>query len=148
VGVDGDELDPFQPGVDHPVDGVDAAAADADDLDHGEVVLWRAGHQRDLHRGWRSGSGERCIGVVLVIVDSSCARHPDTHRARRGVMLARLTPSPWETTCSGAAPTTSAAAVRPVERWVAGSVAHSVTSSVETSIGPGSRSGLAASTAS
>ena len=30
VGVDGDELDALQPGVDHPVDGVDAAAADAD----------------------------------------------------------------------------------------------------------------------
>ena len=30
VGVDGDELDALQPGVDHPVDGVDAAAADTD----------------------------------------------------------------------------------------------------------------------
>ena len=38
VGVDGDELDPGQAGVDHAVDGVRAAAADADDLDHGEVV--------------------------------------------------------------------------------------------------------------
>ena len=35
VGVDGDELDPGMPGLDHPVDGVDAGAADADDADHG-----------------------------------------------------------------------------------------------------------------
>ena len=39
VGVDRDELDALEPDLDHPVDGVDAAAADADDLDHGEVVL-------------------------------------------------------------------------------------------------------------
>ena len=39
VGVDRDELDPAQAELDHAVDGVDAAAADADDLDHGEVVL-------------------------------------------------------------------------------------------------------------
>ena len=39
VGVDGDELDALETDLDHPVDGVDAAAADADDLDDGEVVL-------------------------------------------------------------------------------------------------------------
>ena len=39
VGVDRDELDPAQAELDHAVDGVDAAAADADDLDDGEVVL-------------------------------------------------------------------------------------------------------------
>ena len=39
VGVDGDELDTAQTGFDHPVDGVDTAAADADDLDDGQVVL-------------------------------------------------------------------------------------------------------------
>ena len=38
VGVDGDELDAGEAGVDHPVDGVRAAAADADDLDDCEVV--------------------------------------------------------------------------------------------------------------
>ena len=38
VGVDRDELDPGQAGVDHPVDGVRAAAADTDDLDDREVV--------------------------------------------------------------------------------------------------------------
>src|SRR5690606_15373519 len=39
VGVDGDELDALQAGVDHAVDGVDTATADADDLDHRQVVL-------------------------------------------------------------------------------------------------------------
>ena len=39
VGVDRDELDAAQAEVDHAVDGVHAAAADADDLDHREVVL-------------------------------------------------------------------------------------------------------------
>ena len=39
VGVDRDELDAAQAEFDHAVDGVDAAAADADDLDDGEVVL-------------------------------------------------------------------------------------------------------------
>ena len=39
VGVDGDELDAAQPDLDHPVDGVDAAAADPDDLDDRDVVL-------------------------------------------------------------------------------------------------------------
>jgi hypothetical protein len=39
VGVDGDELDPLQTDVDHPVDGVDTPAADPDHLDHRKVVL-------------------------------------------------------------------------------------------------------------
>ena len=38
VGVDRDELDSREAGVDHAVDGVRAAAAGADDLDHCEVV--------------------------------------------------------------------------------------------------------------
>jgi hypothetical protein len=44
IGVDPDELDPAHAGVDHPVDGVDAAATDADDLDHGQIVLGVARH--------------------------------------------------------------------------------------------------------
>ncbi len=51
VGVDGDELDALQPGVDHAVDGVDAAAADADDLDDRQVVLRVAGHGCSLPPG-------------------------------------------------------------------------------------------------
>ena len=38
IGVDRDELDALQAGVDHPVDGVRAASTHADDLDHGEVA--------------------------------------------------------------------------------------------------------------
>ena len=40
VRVHGDELDPGQSCVDHPVDGVRSAAADADDLDHRQVIAW------------------------------------------------------------------------------------------------------------
>ena len=39
VGVDGDELDALEADLDHAVDGVDAATADADDLDDRQVVL-------------------------------------------------------------------------------------------------------------
>ncbi len=60
VGVDGDELHAFEAGVDHPVDGVDAATADADDLDDGQVVLGCEGHGfgcsllRASHPPWAS----------------------------------------------------------------------------------------------
>ena len=50
VRVDGDELDAAEAELDHAVDGVDAAAADADDLDHGEVVLVRR-HEGAFHPG-------------------------------------------------------------------------------------------------
>ena len=39
VGVDRDELGALEAHVDHAVDGVDSAAADADDLDRRDVVL-------------------------------------------------------------------------------------------------------------
>ena len=42
VGVDRDELDALEADLDHPVDRVHAAAADADDLDHGQVVVRHA----------------------------------------------------------------------------------------------------------
>ncbi len=45
VGVHGDELDTFEAGVDHAVDGVDATAADADHLDDREIILRCACHQ-------------------------------------------------------------------------------------------------------
>ena len=45
VGVDRDELDALQAGVDHAVDRVAATAADTDDLDHREVVLRSAEHR-------------------------------------------------------------------------------------------------------
>ena len=42
IGVDRDELDALESHLDHPVDGVDAAAADSDDLDHREIVVRRS----------------------------------------------------------------------------------------------------------
>ena len=45
IGVDGDELDALEAGVDHPVDGVHSSAADPDDLDHCQIVL-RITHHR------------------------------------------------------------------------------------------------------
>ena len=47
VGIDGDELDTAQTHLDHPVDGVDPAASDSDDLDDGQVVVRRR-HRRNL----------------------------------------------------------------------------------------------------
>jgi hypothetical protein len=44
VGVDGDELDALEAHLDHAVDGIDAAAADADHLDDRQVVVRRC-HQ-------------------------------------------------------------------------------------------------------
>ena len=44
VGVHRDELDARETGLDHAVDGVRAAAADADDLDHREVVACLVSH--------------------------------------------------------------------------------------------------------
>ena len=41
---------PCRPGVDHPVDGVDPAAADPDHLDHGEVVALRRHGRHELPR--------------------------------------------------------------------------------------------------
>ena len=37
VGVEGDELDPTNPRLDHPIDGVTASTADANHADHGKV---------------------------------------------------------------------------------------------------------------
>jgi len=50
VRVDGDELDTLEADLDHAVHGVDAAAADADDLDDRQVVL------RSCHGGCLSFS--------------------------------------------------------------------------------------------
>ena len=47
VGVHGDELDAPEACLDHPVHRVHSTAADADDLDDGEVILGRL-HHRDL----------------------------------------------------------------------------------------------------
>jgi hypothetical protein len=52
VGVDGDELDALQTGVDHSVHRVASTAADTDDLDHGQVVLRSAHHRNLLSCSW------------------------------------------------------------------------------------------------
>ena len=56
VGVDRDELDLADPGVHHPVDRVQASAADADDANHGEV---RAGVGARNAVQARRGLGQR-----------------------------------------------------------------------------------------
>ena len=56
VGVDRDELDALEPDLDHPVDGVDAAPADAHDLDDRQVVL-RCCHGLSLLLAQLSPSG-------------------------------------------------------------------------------------------
>ena len=54
VGVHGNELDPLEAGVDHPVDGIDATTADADHLDDCEIILRCACHQGSLRSAdWR-----------------------------------------------------------------------------------------------
>ena len=52
IGVDGEELDALEPGVDHPRDRVGAAAAGADDLDHRQIT-------RSLHLSFTRLSGLR-----------------------------------------------------------------------------------------
>src|SRR5699024_5476361 len=53
-----DELDAAQPELDHAVDGVDAATTDADDLDHGEVVLVLA-HTASIDGTWAATGEDR-----------------------------------------------------------------------------------------
>ena len=67
VGVDGDELDALQAGVDHAVHRVDASAADADDLDDGDVVLRSSGHVDPPGYNTRSAHGRLAIdsGQIL-----------------------------------------------------------------------------------
>ncbi len=66
VGIDRDELDTLEPNLDHAVDGVDAATANPDDLDHRQVVL-RSCHAVSVlqrHR-WADGGhapAARCSG--------------------------------------------------------------------------------------
>ena len=67
IGVDRHELDPGDAGVDHPVDRVDAGAADADDFDHRLVRLARAG---------------RLVGGLLAAVARGLAGSPRASTAR------------------------------------------------------------------
>ena len=76
VGVDGDELDALQAGVDHAVHGVDAAAADADDLDDGKIVLRSADHQRILHWFEFMGSNRSSFGSMFQCPSKRTGAHP------------------------------------------------------------------------
>ena len=79
IGVDGDELDALEALLDHPVDGIDAATADADHLDHGEVIV-RGGHGSPFLPGCLSS--RRVIRQTLNLnqrlkVMSSCSAQPE-----------------------------------------------------------------------
>ena len=63
VGVDGDELDALQTDLDHSVYGIDTAAANADDLDNCQVVLWRGHPAGPL----------RVVFVVFCLAHPACA---------------------------------------------------------------------------
>ena len=97
VGVDRDELDALEADLDHAVDGVDAAAADADDLDHGEVVV-RGRHGSRLPRSLERTSVALCrvpgaaetrsqpyrtIGLALCQVSDGENLRSRRHDARR-----------------------------------------------------------------
>jgi len=56
VGVDGDELDSMEVGVDHALQGVETAAADSDDADRGEVGRGFATRTQSLRQGGHLGS--------------------------------------------------------------------------------------------
>ena len=89
VGVGGDELDVAQPRIDHAVDGVDAAAADPDHLDDGEVVaLRRNGHE--LPRYWGRSPADR--DVASSRHRPATSRDPHSHH-RFLQPLGRLKPS-------------------------------------------------------
>ena len=60
VGVDRDELDALEADLDHPVDGVHAAAADPDDLDDREVVVRRC-HRSAFPSRWRAAGDARSV---------------------------------------------------------------------------------------
>ena len=78
VGVDREELDAADAGLDHPVDRVDAGATDADDADHGQV----GGGLRA--RGERHGPGRRTRrGDVLDDGRGAACRTSSAPRPRR-----------------------------------------------------------------
>ena len=65
IRVDGDELDALEAGFDHSVDGIDTSAANPDNLDDGEVVLW-CGHWWSLSqfRWYRRISEHNCCALM------------------------------------------------------------------------------------
>ena len=84
VGVDGDELDALEPDLDHPVDGIDTASTDADDLDNGQVVLrccHVCGPLLKLGAGrWRTAVWQESYATS----PSPLPRHPRAQRQLKG----------------------------------------------------------------
>ena len=68
VGVDGDELDAADTDVDHAIDGVGAAAADADDLDRRHVAA-PAGLRLVVPAGGRP-AGDLALGAAEQLAES------------------------------------------------------------------------------
>src|SRR5947208_5107901 len=93
IRVDGDELDLRDPRLDHAVDGVQAAAADSDDANHGEV-RGRFGPWRAVET--RRRLGEAAYGRLLIAAldrrsrrrrsGRGCSRESRDRRLRRGVL--------------------------------------------------------------
>ena len=72
IGVGGDEFNALQPGIDHAVDGVDTAAADADDLDDSQIVL-RIRH----HLGIPRARSSRAVPWHATVRRSDETVHPN-----------------------------------------------------------------------
>ena len=80
VGVHRDELDALEADLDHPVDGVDAAATDADDLDHGQVVV-RGCHARHLPVGLGLGLSSSVVPGRRIGTLGGTIAHRSSRRA-------------------------------------------------------------------
>jgi hypothetical protein len=101
IGVDRDELDVADTGLDHAVHGVDAGTTDADDADHGEIGVRRqlAGQRRALDvtagkgcSGARrlSGGGVDGIGHGLDVRGDGRRRRHGLHRRGRRLHQLRV----------------------------------------------------------
>ena len=83
VGVHGDELDAREARVDHAVDRVRTAAADADDLDHSEVVTGTISSQvrLDLKTQLQAGARLHLLHAQRTAHRSVCQRGKRNLRA-------------------------------------------------------------------
>ena len=88
VRVHGDELDARDPGIDHPVDRVQAGAADADDADDRQVG-GGVGPRRRHSRGGCSGSGSTRRAAGRSSSTAAGASRPTGSGSRRGTLDSR-----------------------------------------------------------
>ena len=108
VRVHRDELDLADAGVDHPVDGVHAGAADADDLDHGEVRARVARAARDAAApAARAAARRSADGTAAAATGGTAA---DLRRRRLGRRRRRRPAPARAAAASGRASATAAAA--------------------------------------